>query len=212
MKTSKFFRCVFVLLFLSLNVWAGDSIIGISVGPAVGFDGDFNNGNNKTALHLNVGLDAAYELPCYQGGFCNGLFVEAYFDMTMDGTYDFGSTQLSSNGSVGNFSEKVKYYSGGLSLRKHLSDKGKITPVIGLGLGFSYVSLSDLSFKDALGNDLVLDVSTTSTNFEITPSAGFSYKLSHKLVIDFIPRLHLLVPAFFNNSYLEFPLGLKYNF
>ena len=204
-----------VLLMLPImpsEVKASDGMVGVSGGLAFGFNSDFNNKNNKTAIHFNVGFDALYKFPCNKSTFCDSLFLELGFDMVFASTYNFGSTQVLSSGNTGNFKENINYYSGILGLRKQFMGHTKLRPFIGTGLGVSYIQISNALFSDSLGNPINIDLSDSSLNFEIAPSVGLAYYISHRLVVDVTARFHMLIPNFLNNSYIEFPIGLKYAF
>lgn len=194
------------------SVQAGDFAVGVSVGPAFGFDSDFNNEHTKTGLHLDLGFDALYRLDCAGGGFCEALFLETNFDMVFAKNYNFGATQVSSNGNTGNFSEKLKYYSGAFALRKHFCGDKKLQPLVSLGFGVSYIKLQDVSFTNTFGTQQNLNLSKSSINFDVQPGVGIAYEISPKLLVDMVARFHLLIPAGLENSFLELPIGIKYTF
>ena len=114
---------------------ASDFMLGLSFGPALGFDVDFNKNKIKTKPHLVLGLESLYKLKCRHGGFCEDTYFEASFDMVFPATYHFGSTHVAGNGQTGNFSETVKYYSGGLAFKKYFLKHSRLKPVLGVGLG-----------------------------------------------------------------------------
>ena len=217
MKTFSLINMFVIISLLMLTtmvseVKASNAMVGFSGGIALGFDSDFNNQQNKTAIHFDVGFDALYKFPCNKSTFCDSLFLELGFDMIFSSNYDFGATQVLSSGNTGNFKEDIKYYSGLFGLRKEFMNHAKLRPFVGLGLGVSYIQITNTSFTDALGNPLNIDISASSLNFEVAPSVGLAYYISHKLAVDVTARLHLLIPNLLNNSYIEFPIGLKYVF
>lgn len=191
---------------------AGRFFVGVSAGPAIGFNSDFNNQNRKNSFHFNVGLDTLYEMDCPSGKFCKGLFIESNFDLFLSSRYDFGATTVSGTGLIGNFTEKVESYAGSVGLRKQFLKENHFQFFVALGLGISHIRIKEFSFRDSLGNDLNLSISRSSNNFSINPAIGLSYKISHKLMFDLGLKWHFLIPQGLNNAFLEIPLGIKYIF
>lgn len=205
------FFCL-TFLCLSFPAQAETFYFGFSMGPAIGFNSDFNKQNTKSTFHYDIGFDILYGLNCRSDSFCKNSYFEVSFDYLFPATYNFGSTTVQSTGITGNFSEKVEYYSGAFSFRKSFFPRNKLSPFISAGLGLSYVKLSNSRYTDSLGTPLNLDVSGNSLNFNVAPAVGITYKISHKLEFDVLARLTLLVPSFFNNSFLEIPAGIHYKF
>lgn len=213
MKT-KMFKILFSLCFAFLPsfAFADDIQMGVSIGPAVGFNADFNDENNTQALHLQLGFNALYEMPCYSS-FCKNLYANFDFDYIFPSNYQFGSTQVQNTGLRGNYSESAEYFSGSLGLRKEFLNGKRINPFAGFGIGLSYLKLGKIHFADGAGDPIEISIDNTSSlNFTASPSVGISYKLSHKMAFDFGAKLLFRIPEGFSNSVLIFPLGVKLNF
>lgn len=191
---------------------AGNASFGLSAGPALGFNSDFNGENTKSGLHFSLGADILYRMPCHRGTFCKSFFVGGYFNWLTPSTYHFNSTQVKDTGIVGNFSEKQFAYAGGIFLRKDFFAENKFHLFTGIGLGFEYFQISESKFQDFLGNDLELDTTGSSLNLSLVPQIGLNYQISHKLSFEISTKAHMAVPMLFRNSYLEFPITLRYSF
>ena len=203
---------LFLLLLIEAKMcFASDFSFGITAGPAIGFNSDFNNKNTKTALHFALGADVFYRVPC-RNSFCNNLFINASFTWITPTTYNFGSTQVSHTGRTGNFSEKQFAYGASLGIRKYFLQDAKFNFFAGFGLGFEYYQISASRYLDQFGKPLGINTSSSSINMSIVPQVGISYKISHKLMLDFSVKAHTTLPAFYKNSYLEFPVSIKFSF
>lgn len=189
-----------------------DFSIGLSLGPAIGFTSDFNHSHHIMQPQLNIGFDSLYQIPCVNGHFCKGVYIDFMFDYFLPTRYSFGSTKVFQTGLTGNYSKKFGSIGGSIGLRKHFYRRAKLQMVAGVHLGFQRILITDIQYEDALGQPLDIHIKGSSHNFSTGLALGLYYSLSHKLAFEIIPRLHLLIPSLFNNSYLEFPLSFKYTF
>lgn len=206
-------RYLFIIIyfFLSAEVFAGGLQIGIHAGPSMLRNADFNGGNTSFNTHLMAGLDISYPLTCHSR-FCDGLFLEPRFSLTLPATTHFGSTTVAGTGLTGNYSESLRVYTGDLNFKKHFTLKSKLTLFAIAGAGISYFKLSNTRFTDALGVALPLTISETSLNINVNLGFGFAYELSDKLLLDLGIIPHLVMPSVTDQSYITFPVGIHYAF
>lgn len=201
------------LLLLSSNPGFAESTkFGLSAGPALGFNSDFNNENTKNKLHFAVSASLLYKLQCRSSSFCEGVYLDGSFTWFTPSTYNFGSTQIKNTGLTGNFSEKQTAFGADLSLRKEFLSSQKFHPFVSVGLGFQYFQISNFSFQDSLGNPLQIATKSSSFNMNVTPQVGVRYQLSHKLSVDAGVKAHMTIPGMLKNSFISFPIGIKYSF
>lgn len=208
MKT-KFIIIFLFLFFLIPQAKASDFKAGISIGPAIGFNTDFNQEHSKTKTHLGIGLDTFYSVPCYQGKLCKNIDVHFYFDYVLGTSYNFGLTTLRSTSTTGQFSEKLSFISGGLGLYKYLPLNKKFQAVGAIDLGMEYIRVSSVSFRSVTGAPLSLSLKQSSYHFAVNPGIGFVYKLSDRMQISFVPTFHLPIPTMLNAAFVELPLGIQ---
>ncbi|MBF0107351.1 MAG: hypothetical protein HQM16_18730 [Deltaproteobacteria bacterium] len=201
-----------IFLFVPVLTHAGNVETGLSFGPSLVFDEDFNGNNRKSAIHMDLGAGLLFDLDCGRGFFCQGFKIGPSFHYIFPAGYNFSATQMPSTGVVGNFSEKVEYFLAGLVFQKNFFKKQKIQPALNLTLGCSQIKISDIAYNYALANPLNIDVSRSAWQFYAEPSFNIYYAITRKIKTGVGISIFLTIPDGLGSAGIRLPFTIAYNF